>query len=373
MKIEKVQVKNLKFAEYNPRFHSEEFLKKLKRSISEFGYIEPIIWNKLTGNIVGGHARLKALNPSQDDFVDVVVVELDEAKEKLCNIALNKISGEFDEEKLQTIFEELKSLDFDLTLSGFDDVELLEFEPENNGLVNEDSIPEVQETTVSQTGKIYQLGKHRLMCGSCFLTSELSKLMKNERATFVFTDPPYDLNKTDYVENILNFSQNANVFIMHDDVGIIEYLRKSKLNFKRFFVADFVFSSPRGNDPYLRHILISHEQNGKAKKHNNMHDGLSSILKLEYRHRNKETEKVHKHQKPVSFVQKFIEHYSEEGFICLDLFGGSGSTLIACEKTNRICYMIELEPHYVDVIRKRWAEFVHGEGCNWQELTPEVE
>jgi DNA modification methylase len=140
---------------------------------------------------------------------------------------------------------------------------------------------------------------------------------------------------------------------MHDDRGMVEYLRNSQLLFKQFFVANFQFSSPRGNDPYLNHILVSHEINGDAIKHQNMHDELGSIIKLEYRFRNKEENFGHKHQKPINFISTFIEHYSEKGMICLDLFGGSGSTMATCQQLSRICYTSELEPNNCQIIIDR--------------------
>ena len=177
--------------------------------------------------------------------------------------------------------------------------------------------------------------------------------MNNNKAKLVFTDPPYDLENDDYANNILLFTEKAHVFVMHDDRGIVNYLRNSALEFKQFFVANFGFSSPRGNDPYLSHILISHEKNGEAIPHKNMHDGIRSIMPIEYRFRMKEENYGHKHQKPVNFIKTFIEHYSEENFIVLDLFGGSGSTMHSCHICNRICYTNELNPINCQIIIER--------------------
>jgi len=178
--------------------------------------------------------------------------------------------------------------------------------------------------------------------------------MNGEKADMVFTDPPYDfIDNSKYTDIILNNTENAHVFVMHDDIGIIDYLKNSKLKFKQFFVADFNFASPRGNDPYLRHILISHEENGDAIKHQNLHDGLSSIIKMEYRGNLKDEKTIHKHQKSVEFISKFVKHYSNENDIILDLFLGSGSTMVAAHQLNRKCYGMEIDPKYCQIIIDR--------------------
>jgi hypothetical protein len=177
--------------------------------------------------------------------------------------------------------------------------------------------------------------------------------MNGEKADMVFTDPPYDLENEDYHSNIFLFTENAHVFVMHDDKGIVNYLRQSKLEFSRFYVANFGFSSPRGNDPYLSHILISQEKNGKAIPHKNLHDGFRSIIPMEYRFRLKDDKTEHKHQKPIKFIETFILHFSNDNNKILDLFLGSGSTMVAAHQLNRKCYGMELDPKYCQVIIDR--------------------
>jgi DNA modification methylase len=185
----------------------------------------------------------------------------------------------------------------------------------------------------------------------------LKKLVANDKIDMVFTDPPYDFDKDDKIASIIDLAtHNSHIFIMHDDKGIVNYLRNSNFNFKRFFVLDIKIASPRGNDPYLRHILVSHEQKGDPIKHENQHDGLSSIIPINYR-KNLKEERLHNHQKSIESITKFIKHYSKREQNILDLFGGSGSTLIACEQLERNCYMMELEPHNCDIIIKRFEEF----------------
>lgn len=316
---------------------------KLLESLKTYGFSFPFfIWkNEGINWCLDGHGRLEVLNSllNKDQlptFPVVYVQAEDEAEAKKKLLQLNSQYGEIDTEGLQ---EFIDGIDIDMSEFEIPDIQ-------NKSLVEDDNFDEseVEIKTDIVYGDLFQIGRHRLLCGNAFISDDIVKLMGTQKADIAFTDPPYDLEKEDYAVNLMIFTENAHVFVMHDDKGIINYLRQSKLNFKRFFVADFQFSSPRGNDPYLRHILISHEENGKPIKHQNLYDGFSSILKLEYRFRNKEENYGHKHQKPINFISNFINHYSEESSICLDLFGGSGSTMATCEQLNRQCYMTELNP-----------------------------
>jgi DNA modification methylase len=202
-------------------------------------------------------------------------------------------------------------------------------------------------------GDLFEIGEHRLLCGDSTDSDSVAKLMNGEKADMVFTDPPYDLENENYHSNIYLFTENAHIFVMHDDKGIVNYLRQSKLNFSRFYVANFGFSSPRGNDPYLSHILISQEKNGKAIPHKNLHDGFRSIIPMEYRFRLKDDKTEHKHQKPIKFIETFILHFSNDNSKILDLFLGSGSTMVASHQIKRKCYGMELDPKYCQVIIDR--------------------
>lgn len=202
-------------------------------------------------------------------------------------------------------------------------------------------------------GDLFEIGEHRLLCGDSTDSAKVAKLMNDKKADMVFTDPPYDLENENYHSNIYLFTENAHIFLMHDDKGIVNYLRLSKLEFERFYVANFGFSSPRGNDPYLSHILVSQEKNGKAMPHKNMYDGFRSIITMEYRFRLKDDKTEHKHQKSIKFISIFIEHFSKENSIIFDLFLGSGSTMVAAHQLKRKCYGMELDPKYCQVIIDR--------------------
>lgn len=343
----------------NSRTHSGEQVQKLVRSIKEFGFTNPLLIDEFNV-IIAGHGRLDAaLAAGITEVPCIVLPALTEAQKAALVIADNKIALDagWDMDILASQFDFLKDLDFDLTLTVFELDEIADIFPEETEtFCDEDEVPEEPKEPVTQLGDVWVLGEHRLMCGDNTDIDSTDRLMRGEKASMVFTDPPYDLENQGYAETIFRYSQAAHIFVMHDDRGVVQYLRQSKLEFNRFFVADFIFCSPRGNDPYLRHILISHEKQSGAIPHINQKDGLSSIIKMEYRGNLKE-ERVHDHQKPVDFLCKFIEHYSVENALVLDLFGGSGSTLIACEKLKRRCFMAELSPIYCDVIIQRWEKF----------------
>ena len=196
MDIKKILIKKIKLAAYNPRIDLQpedpEYL-KIKNNIDTFDLVEPLNWNKRTNNLVGGHQRLKILIARRDIEVDVSVVDLDINKEKDLNIALNKISGDWDFPKLEIIIRDLKELDFDINSIGFDDIELEElFEFEDK--IDPDIIPEIEKKIFTKPGDLYLLGNHRLLCGDCTTTKNIELLMDCKKADMVFVDPPYGIN-----------------------------------------------------------------------------------------------------------------------------------------------------------------------------------
>jgi DNA modification methylase len=196
---------------------------------------------------------------------------------------------------------------------------------------------------------------HRLLCGDSTDTDQVAKLMNNEKADMVFTDPPYDFKNLDsIIKNIDLFVQDAHIFIMNSDKHIVKYLRQSNCEFVDFFIARFDYHLPGyGNAPYQKHNLIAHEKKGKAIKFKNLYDGISSVIKLENRHRMKDELRIHKHQKPIKFVALFVEHYSNENMLVLDFFLGAGTTMLASHQLNRRCYGVEIEPKWCQVIIDR--------------------
>lgn len=345
----------------NSRTHDEYQVQQICKSIKEFGFTNPLLIDE-KDTIIAGHGRYMASWKLDMQQVPCIVLKgLTEEQKKAYIIADNKmaLNAGWNEDLLKLEIDDLKQLNFDLDLTGFSSAELddLFAEEEQEEIVEDDFDSEMAEETKAKAkvGEIYQLGNHRLMCGDSTDKKCVEQLMNGIKADTVFTDPPYDFTECNYNQSIETFSENANIFIMNDDENMVRYLRKSNLKFKKFFVANFGFASPRGNDAYLQHILVSHETNGEARKVLNLNDGFRSIIKMEYRGRLKDEKTVHKHQKSLKFISEFLKHYQAENV--LDLFGGSGSTLIACEQMNIKCYMMELEPKFIDVIIERWEKF----------------
>ncbi len=376
-----------KYSNYhkNPRTITEEQQTQLKKWIVEFGDLSGIVINISTGEKICGNQRGDAININDceieiakrydtPDSVGTVAegfvlfegtrlnyreVEWDDRRAEQANIIANKAGGNWDWQILTEDFEINDLLEWGFSEEDFAGKDV-EVEPEETK--GDDDVPEVQEQAETVRGDLWELGEHRLLCGDSTMVDDVGKLMNGSKANIVFTDPPYDLEDEDYVDTIPCFVKDAHVFVMHDDKGIVEYLRRSKLDFQRFFVANFGFCSPRGNDPYLRHILVSHEKYGDAMPHKNMHDGLSSIIQMKYRGTLKDDETSHKHQKSIDFIGNFLNHYSNESGLVLDLFMGSGSTLITAEKEKRVCYGMELSENFCDLVVKRYVKFCRENG-----------
>jgi len=332
----------------NPRIIKDDKFKKLVQSIKDFPEmldIRPIVVNK-DGIILGGNMRFKACLEAGIKEPPYKVVDLTEEQQKEFLIKDNVSGGEWDWDVLASEWdvEQLDSWGLDMP-----SVEVKELEAEEDDF----NAPEGGIETDIVIGDLFEIGEHRLLCGDSTDSDSVAKLMDGKKADMVFTDPPYDLENEDYHSNIYLFTENAHIFVMHDDKGIVNYLRLSNLEFSRFYVANFGFSSPRGNDPYLSHILISQEKNGKAIPHKNMHDGFRSIIPMEYRFRLKDDKTEHKHQKPIKFISTFIEHFTNNNAIILDLFLGSGSTMVASHQLKRKCYGMELDQKYCQVIIDR--------------------
>lgn len=389
MQIEKMKVSDLKYAPYNPRKIDDKELAKLKRSIFEFGYVEPIVWNQRTGFVVGGNQRLKALLELGIEEVDVVVVDLDEAKEKALNVALNKISGEWDFPKLKDLLIDIDTGDFDIELTGFDLDEIGELiafdkEPEEDGF-DVDAALENTEEPVTKRGDIYLLGKHRLMCGDSTIKEDVEKLMDGKKADMVFTDPPYNiasdsknvaadcsrsmykLSKSEWDKNFdINelfpclfdaMAEDCTVYICTSHFLAGDIWKWMKEWADHYYYC--VWSKPNPMPSLTkRHWtwnteLVCYATRGKHIFHFPKEGHALSTWTINKRNGGT----VHPTEKPVEVPSTAISFSSNEHQCVLDLFGGSGSTLIACEQLDRICYMMELDERYCDVIVRRWEEF----------------
>lgn len=386
MQIEKISTERLIPADYNPRKDlksGDPEYEKLKRSLEEFGYVEPVIWNKTTGHVVGGHQRLKVLLDMGITEVDCVVVELDAEREKALNVALNKISGDWDKDKLALLIADLQGADFDVSLTGFDPAELDDlFKYSVKDKIHDDNFDvdaELQKPAISKPGDVWLLGRHRLVCGDSTKADTFEALMDGKFANLVVTDPPYNVNYEGTAGKIKNdnmgneafydfllaafknteaaMAQDASIYVFHADT--------EGLNFRRAFSdAGFnlsgccIWKKPSlvlGRSPYQwQHepVLFGWKKKGK---HNWYADRKQTTI-WEFEKPKKNAD--HPTMKPIALLAYPIMNSSLTNCIVLDPFGGSGSTLIACEQSDRTCFTIELDEKYCDVIVKRYIEQV---------------
>ena len=386
MLIEKKNTADLLPADYNPRKDlkpGDKEYEKLKRSIEQFGYVEPVIWNKTTGRVVGGHQRLKVLIDMGMTEVDCVVVELSEEKEKALNVALNKISGEWDNDKLALLIADLQGTDFDVSLTGFEPAELESlFREDTKKGVHDDEFDvdaELKQPTFSKAGDLWQLGEHRLVCGDSTKAETYATLMNGKVANLVVTDPPYNVNYEGSAGKIKNDSMDEERFeqflfdaytqmatAMADDASIYIFHSDSHgLAFRKAFEeAGFYLSGcciwkkqslVLGRSPYQwQHepVLFGWKKAGKHQWYTGRKE--TTIWEFDKPKKNGD----HPTMKPIPLLAYPIMNSSMANSLVLDPFGGSGSTLIACEQTNRICYTIELDEKFCDVIVKRYIEQV---------------
>lgn len=392
--MHKLEIKYLspeKITKYvnNTRTHSKEQIDQIKASIAEFGMCTPIGLHN--GVIVYGHARYDAL--CELGYTEIPIVDLShlsEAQKKAYVIADNKLAlnAGWDNEMLKLEFDELKELDFDISLIGFSDMELADLFPadENEGLTDEDSVPELAEIPVSKEGDIWILGNHRVMCGDSTDAGSVAILMDGQKADMVFTDPPYGIEEKGDRSKRGGLCQGNKLKDFVDDS--IEYAVKAfnicdELNIPRqvWWGANYYCHSlPQSNNWFIWDKRVD------QKQHDTQSDCEMAWVKSKwssvriFRHlwkgMMKDSERgqarVHPTQKPVELAIWAFDYFKDVTSV-IDLFLGSGSTLIACEKTNRKCYGMELDPHYVDVIIKRWQEFtgqeaIHEDGRKFNEV-----
>ena len=386
MLIEKKNTAELLPADYNPRKDlrpGDPEYDKLKRSIEQFGYVEPVIWNKVTGCVVGGHQRLKVLIDLGLTEVECVVVEMDVEKEKALNIALNKISGEWDKEKLALLIADLQGADFDVSLTGFEPSELDDLFKDNikDGIHDDDFDveAELKEPPITKLGDLWTLGRHRLVCGDSTKKDTFELLMAGAKANLVITDPPYNVNYEGSAGKIKNDNMGNDAFynflldaftnteaVMADDASIYVFHADTEgLNFRRAFVdAGFYLSGcciwkkqslVLGRSPYQwQHepVLYGWKKTGKHQWYTGRKE--TTIWEFDKPKKNGD----HPTMKPVQLLAYPIMNSSMSNTLVIDPFGGSGSTLIACEQSDRSCFTIELDEKFCDVIVKRYIEQV---------------
>ena len=391
MNIQIIDINKLIPATYNPRKDLKpddaEYI-KIKNSIVKFGFVSLLVINK-DMTVIGGHQRLKVLKDLGITEVECIVVDLDKTNEKALNIALNKIQGDWDEDKLEALLQELKLEEFDMNLTGFDFDEVDEILNDINGTKEDnfdvDSAYEEIEEPITKPGDIWILGNHRLMCGDSTHKDDIMRLMNNQDADMLLTDPPYNVDYVGKTAEALKI-KNDNM----DDNQFYEFLRKvfenmyivtkegasiyvfhadtEGINFRKAFkdagfkLAECLiwkkdcFVMGRQDYQWQHEPVLYGWKEGKA--HYFINDRTQSTI-LEFDRPKQST--LHPTMKPIDLIAKLIKNSSKENDIILDLFGGSGSTIIAAEQLNRCCYTMELDPKYCDVIVKRWETLTNKE------------
>lgn len=386
MEIQKLPLEKLNPAKYNPRKDlkpGDPEYEKLKKSMETFGYVEPIIWNKRTGQIVGGHQRLKVLQHQGHTEIECVVVDLDETQEKALNITLNKVSGDWDLPKLADLLSELDNGIFDISLTGFDaaEIEHLFSQVHDKDVKDNDfDVDEaLKEPVISKPGDLWLLGRHRLLCGDSTKVETYERLMDGKKANLVITNPPYGVSYDGSQGTIKNDDLKGEAFyeflfaaftnmekIMANDASIYIFHADTKgLYFRRAFedtgfhlsgVCQWVKQSlVLGRAPYqFRHepVLFGFKKKGRHK----WYAGRSETTVWEFDKPSRS--ELHSTMKPVPLIAYPIKNSSAVNAIVVDPFSGSFSTGIACEQLDRICYAIELEERFVDVGVKRFIEYV---------------
>ena len=381
MDLRKIKIADLVPASYNPRKAlkpGDKEYEKIKRSIEEFGYCEPVIVNS-DMTIIGGHQRVTVLKDLGYSEIDCIVIDIYKTKERALNIALNKITGEWNKELLADLIAELQDSDFDVTFTGFDppEIEQLMNSVHDKEIVEDefDVEAQLQQPTVTREGDLWLLGEHRLVCGDSTLPETYDLLMAGRKANLVVTDPPYNVNyegssgkiKNDkmaeeqfekflfaaYVNMEQNMMDDASIYVFHSD--------SHGLAFRRAFEeAGFYLSGcciwkknslVLGRSPYQwlhEPVLFGWKKGGRHQ----WYADRKQTTVWEYDKPKKND--LHPTMKPVNLIAYPIKNSSMSNCIVLDPFGGSGSTLIAADQLKRICYTVELDPKYADVIVNRY-------------------
>ena len=380
LKIEYVDINSIKPYEKNAKLHPKEQIEQIKKSIEQFGMDDPIgIWKD---EIVEGHGRLIACK--ELGYTEVPIIRLDhltDEERKAYTLAHNKLTmnSDFD---LDILNDELDNiLNIDMSDFGFD----LDFDIEEEQEIVEDEVPDVPEEPKAKLGDIYQLGNHRLMCGDSTSEEDVAKLMNGVKADMVFTDPPYNVDysnanrpkpsKTDlgkikndvmgeddficFLEEVYkrldeNTKDNSSFYIWYADKSTIQFysaLLETNIEFKQLLIWKKPMLLGRSKYQWAHEPCIF-----AIKGSPYFTEDRTKTTVWDFGGYDK-SKNVHPTQKPLFLPAEAINNSSKKEDIILDLFGGSGSTLIACEQLNRKCYMMELDPHYVDVIIQRWENF----------------
>ena len=397
----------------NARTHSQEQVNKLRGSLREFGFINPVIIDS-DFNVIAGHGRLMAAKEEGIEEVPCVLVDyLTEAQKKAYILADNRYAQDagWDEEMLKLEIEALEGMDFDVSLTGFDDQEIADLfaDGESTGAEDDDFdlSDALEKAAFVERGDVWQVGRHRLMCGDATSPEDVATLMDGKKANLIITDPPYNVAfessdglsiKNDKMENdkfyefLLAAFKNMAEHLEKGGSAYVFHADTEGLNFRKAFIdAGFHLSGcciwvknslVLGRSDYQwQHepVLYGFLQNGKHYWSKNAGRSQTTIWNFDKPKKNKN----HPTSKPLDLLAYPIGNSSQENAIVIDTFGGSGSTLMTCEQTNRICHTMELDEKYASVILRRYVEDTddadnvyvirNGEKLMYSDLVKEVD
>lgn len=385
MNLQRIPIEKLKPAKYNPRKDlkpGDPAYEKIKRSLNDYGYVDPVIWNEVTGNIVGGHQRQKILVAEGATEIDCVVVHIENPQdEKAMNIALNKAVGEWEPVALADLLSELQTSGYDLGATGFDAAEVNDlFSQVHDKDVADDDFDEdkaVEAPAFVEVGDIWLLGRHRLMCGDSTRAADVSLLMDGKKANLCITDPPYGcdysggtgmkiMNDTlkgkEFYEFLLSAMKNIYEHLADGGALYVFHSDAEKVNFYNAVVdAGFHYST---TCIWVKNSLVIGRMDYQMR-----HEPIIYAFKDTARHKfygdRKQTtiwefdrptkSKLHPTTKSLPLIAYPMRNSSQENGIVVDLFGGSGSTLMAAEQLNRTACLMEIDPIYASVIVRRYV------------------
>ena len=360
--ISKIAISKITFDETNPNILTKEQMKSLKLVMEKFGFLAPVILNKDL-QVIDGEHRVRVYQELKKKTIPAYVIDVNTINKKMLRQLMNKLRGEHDKQKdadeFKLIFEAGKLNEFSELLSAqTEDFQAILEKKFDIGFEKEEvnEIPEVPKKPKSKLGDIYQLGKHRIICGDSTLDDTFNKLLNDSKATITFTSPPYNVGNSvskynEYDDNLLDDDYNELLNKFTDlSINFSEYVFVNLQQLAHNKVS-FINYHQRFEDI----MIFSDKKTAKNKKITTVDfgDDVPDIFKFDKQSQNAYAD-THNATFPIQFPQHIIKNFTKKDDIILEPFLGVGTTLIACEQTERICYGIELDPLYIDIIIQRW-------------------
>ena len=406
MNINSINIQKLKFYDRNPKQHDSDQVRQIAASIKAFGFNVPILADS-NGEVIAGHGRLLAAQQLGLDTVPVINLDhLDEQQKRAFMLAdnrLNELGGGWNKELLSLDLSDLLDADFDIELTGFtkDDLQDTGLAITDEDCERADEAPELIKTPVTVLGDTWQLGNHKLMCADATKKDAVMSFIQNDDIEMMFTDPPYGINYNSNKNGIIMGDRSQATIPFSFEIAVVNVLNKNAriylcgggsniqmyyLIFDRYlktqprliiWVKENQTLRPSNYHSQYEIIFFGFKNRGIDQKYwqgGRTADNCSDVFKI---HRDLSRDYLHPTQKPVELPLRCITNSSKPGDLVYDPFGGSGSTLMACEQSGRHCRMIELDPCFCDVIVKRWQAYTEQQavlvntGQSWQQVQHE--